>query len=419
MRVLLVNTSETIGGAAIAAGRLLQALVRCGVDASLLVRDRQTDAARVSALPHPLVQRARFAAERLQIVMANGFTRHRLFDIDTGGLGADITRLPEFRRADVVHLHWVNQGMLSLADIGRIAASGKRVVWTMHDMWPFTGVCHHADTCTRWLEGCGRCPLLRRSGPSDLSRRTFEAKRRAYAMAPDGITFVACSNWLAGLARRSPLLERHRVESIPNPIDTDFYSPGPRLEARRRLALPEDKLLLLFVAYKVTSPAKGIDYLRDALAQLADKDPALARRLALVAVGREATQLAGSLAVPVCPAEYVSDPAVMADYYRAADALVMPTLMDNLPNTIAEAMACATPVVGFEVGGLPQMIDHGHNGLLVRYRDAGHLADSIGRLFGREDREAMARAARHKALAAYSEEAVAARFVAVYSNGIV
>lgn len=419
MRVLLVNTSETIGGAAIAASRLLKALVRCGVDAHLLVRDRQTASRRVTALPHPLLQRARFAAERLHIAVANGFTREHLFDIDDGRLGADITRLPAFRRADVVHLHWVNQGMLSLSDVQRIAASGKRVVWTMHDMWPFTGTCHHADACTRWLEGCGNCPQLHRSGPADLSHRTFGRKLRAYGATPEGITFVACSDWLAQLARRSPLLGGHRVESIPNPIDTDFYAPGSCLDARRRLQLPEDRLLLLFVAYKVTNPMKGISYLKEAVERLAQAGGEVARRLGVVAVGREAGQLAGSMAVPVFPVEYVDDPAVMADYYRAADALVMPTLMDNLPNTIAEAMACATPAIGFEVGGLPQMIDHGRNGLLVRYKDAGHLAESISRFFTTADREAMAQAARRKALAAYSEEAVTARFMAIYSNRLV
>lgn len=223
MRVLLVNTSETVGGAAIAAGRLLRALSRNGIEAHLLVRDRQTDSPRVSSLPHRFLQRFRFAAERLQIFLANGFTRHRLFDIDNGGFGADITQLPEFRRADVIHLHWVNQGMLSLRDVERIVRSGKRVVWTMHDMWPFTGVCHHADACQRWTNGCGNCPLLKRSGPKDLSWRTFARKRRAYAGGD--ITFVGCSNWLAALARRSPLLDGKQVESIPNPIDTDFFIP--------------------------------------------------------------------------------------------------------------------------------------------------------------------------------------------------
>lgn len=164
---------------------------------------------------------------------------------------------------------------------------------------------------------------------------------------------------------------------------------------------------------------KGISYLKEAVERLAQAGGEVARRLGVVAVGREAGQLAGSMAVPVFPVEYVADPAVMADYYRAADTLVMPTLMDNLPNTIAEAMACATPAIGFEVGGLPQMIDHGRNGLLVRYKDAGHLAESIGRFFTTADREAMAQAARRKALAAYSEEAVTARFMAIYSNRLV
>lgn len=413
MRVLLVNTSEWAGGAAIAAGRLLRALNRNGIEAEMLVRDKRTDNPRVAALPGRLSLRAKFLLERLDVALANGLSRDNLFAIDPATRGTDITRLPEFRRADVVHLHWVNQGMLSLHGVRRILTSGKRVVWTLHDMWPLTGICHHADDCPGWLHGCGNCPLLRRGSAADLSWRTYARKADTYAAGR--VAFVACSDWLAALARRAPLLAGHEVESIPNPLDAALFAPGDRAEARRRLGLPEGRRLILFVAYKVTDPYKGIDYLRQALEMLVARSASWRDRLGVVAVGREATYLKDSFCVPVYPQEFVAEAATMADYYRAADVLAMPTLRDNLPNTVAEAMACGVPCVAFRVGGLPQMVDHGVNGYLAEPADAAALAEGLAALLGPEG-AACAAAARAKAVRSYSEQAVAARYARVYAG---
>ena len=149
MRVLIINTSEKTGGAAIAARRLMEALKNSGVQVQMLVRDRQTDAADVVELPPSWLNMWRFIWERLVIWKANRFKRHNLFQVDLANTGTDITTLPEFKEADVIHLHWVNQGFLSLKDIRRIIDSGKPIVWTMHDQWPFTGICHYSGECTK------------------------------------------------------------------------------------------------------------------------------------------------------------------------------------------------------------------------------------------------------------------------------
>jgi len=413
MRVLLVNTSDKMGGAAIAANRLMEALNRHGVSAEMLVRDKLTDNPRVHALPPTPLHRARFVAERAEVFAANRLRRHRLFEVDCATYGADITRLPLFRAADVVHLHWVNQGMLSLGGIAKILRSGKRVVWTMHDMWPCTGICHQARDCEGWRTGCGACPLLYGGGhPGDLSARTFRRKAEAYAAGH--VRFVACSDWLADIARQAPLLKGHEVESIPNPIDTAFYAPADRVKARRALGLPVEKKLMLFVAYRVTDPNKGIDYLREAVERLCRRCPDMRAAVGVVPVGREAAALARTLACDVYPQEYVSDERTMRLYYQAADLLAMPTLQDNLPNTVAEALACGTPCVAFRVGGLPQMVDHGKNGYLARYMDASDLAVGLFATLFSKNPEQLAAAARRKAVQAFSEEAVTARFRKIY-----
>lgn len=416
MRILLVNTSEHTGGASIAAKRLMKALNGNGMEAKMLVRDRISDHPHIQALPKSPLLKAKFVMERVEIFVANRFSKDNLFAIDHASYGTDITRLPEFKEADVVHLHWVNQGMLSLENIRKIIRSGKPIVWTLHDMWACTGICHQADTCERWLHGCGHCPLLKGDSANDLSHRTFLRKQQLFREGP--IRFVACSDWLANIARRSPLLEGQKVESIPNSIDTAFFQPQDKQEARRRLGLPLDKRILLFVAYKATDKNKGIDYLLEAVNILCQRNEKLTHQLCVVPVGHEAESLRHRFACEACPHDYVTDQQTMLDLYNAADLLMMPTLMDNLPNTIVEAMACGVPCVGSNVGGLPQMISPGNNGYLAHLRDAKDFADGIEQTLYSNHYTQMSEAARLKALTSYSEEAVAKKYIEIYKQVI-
>lgn len=416
MRILLVNTSDDIGGAAIAARRLMQALdATDGIEVRMLVRHKHTADPRVCALPHPRRARAKFLMERLELYVRGGFSRKNLFQVDQARFGTDITRHPLYAWADIVHLHWVGQAMLAAGDLERLVAGPKPLVWTLHDMWPFMGICHLAalTSCDRWKTNCGYCPLLPgRSCERDLSRQLFERKRAIYGRGH--IHFVGCSDYLSAMAAESPLTEGHSVRSIPNPIDTDFFAPRDRGEARRRLGLPAGKRILLFVAYRATDPAKGIHYLADAMHLLSTRLPDLAHTLSVAIAGREADEAARLFDIDARPFGYVRDAATMRDLYTAADLLVMPTLQDNLPNTIVEALATGTPCVGFHTGGLPQMIKTGLNGYLAAYRDASDLGHGIAEtLFGRNYEE-QCRTARRMALETYSSPVVAARYAALY-----
>lgn len=422
MNVLFVNTSDHAGGAAIAAQRLLKALRAEGVEAQLLCL-RHTpgkDYPNVTVLKSTLWRRLKFALERLEIFLRNGLSRDGLFAIDQARFGNDITRHPAFKAADVVHLHWTNQSMLSLHDAERIFKSGKRVVITMHDMWTFTGICHQAAECDRWLNTCGRCPMLRYPRANDLSHTTFERKRKAYASAR--FTAVGCSQWLTGLAQQSPLLKGKRVVSIPNPIDTTFYAPAghegmpTKQQLREQLGLPQDKQLLLFTAFKVTDPNKGIDYLIESIALVIEEHPELRNRLAVVIAGGEAEKLRHSFAVEAFSMGYVTDEAHMRSIYQACDLLLMPTLMDNLPNTIVEAMACGVPCVAFEVGGVPQMVTTGVNGYLAQCRNSLSFSHGIVRTLSSQSYAALCRNARAQAVQSYSEKAVAQSYIGLYNT---
>ena len=417
MKVLIVNTSEKAGGAAVAASRLTAALINNGVKAQMLVRDKQTDSLHVSALPRQWLQRWRFLWERWLLFCHLHLRRKHLFDIDTATAGADITRLPEFREADIIHLHWVNQGMLSLGDLRRIVDSGKPVVWTMHDIWPATALCHLTLSCQHFKTECRRCRLLPGGGSNtDLAHRVWRRKQRV--MAHSNIIMVACSRWLEGEARQSKLLEGLHITSVPNPIDTRLFHPLDQGEARRLLGLPADRRLLLFVSQRATNVYKGIGYLIEACRLLAGQQPDAAKQTAVAIMGSHADELAGQLPFDTYPLGYVSDEHQIAAIYSAADAFVLPSLSENLPNTIMEAMACGVPSVGFKVGGIPEEIDHRRNGYVARYRDAADLAEGIRWTLFEADREELRRQCLHKVAACYSPHSVAMRYIEVYNQAL-
>ena len=416
MKVLIVSTSEKIGGAAIAARRLLQALNKNGVHAKMLVRDKQTDDVKVVKTGSLLSDKLHFVSERAWILLHNRLSRQNLWSIDTGSDGTDITTLPEFREADVIHLHWINQGFLSLDSLKKIFSSGKRVVWTMHDMWPCTSICHHAGQCRGYETHCCNCHLLQSHGRHDLSYKVFEQKLKALSCTTQGGTimgsplrFVACSCWLEEQARKSALLHNFDVTCIPNPLDTHVFCPEDKVKARTLLNLPLDKKLLLFGSLKVTDKRKGIDYLvvsADILAQT-DND------IALVVMGQKSEELQKLLPLPVYSMGYVTDDHQLAHIYNAVDAFVTPSLFENLPNTIAEAMSCGTPCVGFNVGGIPEMIHHKKDGYVAEYKNSKDLAEGIQYVLSHPE---LGEAAIHSAVGSYSETRVAQRYIKIYEE---
>ena len=417
MRILIVNTSERTGGAAVAANRLMEALNNNGEKARMLVRDKETDNINVVEVGRRKRAQWHFLWERWCIFVRLHFSRRHLFDIDMANTGNDITRMREFREADVVHLHWVNQGMLSLQGIRRILDSGKPVVWTMHDIWPATGICHLTLGCARFKSACSNCKYLPgQGGGNDLAAQVW--RRKEQLLSHRNVVFVACSKWLQAEARSSGLLKGQRIYSIPNPIDLHTFHPADKQAARRSLQLPAEKRLILFVSQRVTNANKGMDYLVEACRQLADSRPEMRQTTGVVILGGHAEEVAGKLPFEVFPLGYVSEPQRIVSVYRAADVFVLPSLSENLPNTIMEAMACGVPCVGFRVGGIPEEIDHLKNGYVATYRDAADLARGIGWVIGECDYDSVSAAAVKKVAANYSQASVALKYIEVYNQAI-
>lgn len=417
MRILIVNTSEQTGGAAVASNRLLKALNKMGVEAKMLVREKETDNANVIKLHKHYLQKIYFLFERLCIFFNLHFRKKHLFEIDIANSGNDITSLSIFKKSDVIHLAWINQGMLSLNSIKKIITSDKAVVWTMHDLWPATSICHYPKRCKRYESSCQHCPILPANGSKkDLSAKIWAKKNKVYNSGH--IYFVTCSKWLCKEAKHSSLLKEHTIQSIPNPIDTHFFKPLDKHEARKKLNLPNDKNIILFVSQRVTDNRKGMDLFIEAINHIAKEYPEIKKNSCIAILGGHAEEIASQLSLPTYPLGYVSDKENIRDVYNAANVFVLPTREDNLPNTIMEAMACGVPCVSFKVGGIPEMIDHLHNGYVAKEHNPQDLAQGIKWVLNNANYTQLSTAAIEKVIHTYSERNVAEQYINLYYEAL-
>ncbi len=417
MRILLVNTSERTGGAAVATHRLLEALNNNGVKAKMLVGSKETDDINVVGVDRPWHLRWNFLWERLCIFFRLHFSKKHLFELDVANAGVDITSLPEFHKADVVHLAWINQGMLSLQGIRKILKSGKPVVWTMHDLWPVSGICHLSLGCERFKSHCNHCKYLPGGGArKDMSYRIWEKKKKIFQQYH--LSFVACSRWLASEAKASGMVGGHVVTDIPNPLNTSVFRKMDKERARKAWGLPTDKRLMVFVAQRATNVNKGMQYLIEACKMLTRQYPEMRENTGIVILGGHAEDFEGQFDMSLYPLGYIGEEKKIVEVYSAADMFVLPSLSENLPNTIMESMACGLPCLGFKVGGIPEMIDHRRNGYVAALRDAADLARGIRWILDEADYETLSRQAVQKVAANYSQRAVALRYIEVYNQAM-
>jgi glycosyltransferase involved in cell wall biosynthesis len=307
----------------------------------------------------------------------------------------------------IVNLHWVLDGFVSVEMVPRL---GLPLVWTMHDMWPFTGGCDYSLGCERFTQACGACPVAGSKSPRDLSHWIWRRKRRCWSGLD--LTVVAPSRWLAGCARRSSLFRDRRIEVIPYGIDTATFKPIDRTAARSLLSLPADARLVMFGAHDET-PRKGLRELAAALRALASEVD-----LEALVVGPSTLVERADLGFPVHARGPFSDEVSMAAAYSAADVLVLPSRWDNLPLVGLEALACGTPVVGFAgESGIPDIVDHQGNGYLAGTGDLDDLARGVKWVTEDADRhQALQRAAREKAEREYPLDLCARRYERLFAE---
>jgi glycosyltransferase involved in cell wall biosynthesis len=384
MRVVHLAAVDAEGGAARSAFRLHQGLLAAGQDSTMLVGRKVSGENSVHAAPAPDAVSAFFwnLIEKSYLEPRRTSVSNTFFSI--GYPGVELNQHPLVRAADVLHIHWVAD-FLSPASLARLATLGKPLVWTLHDQRPFTGGCHFSAGCTGYQKDCGHCPQLENDAHDVPAANLADQLRLVPAGA---ITVVTPSRWLADCARRSALFARSRIEIIPYGIETDRFLPQPRAEARRQLEWPVEGFHVLFGADYGNEKRKGFQELATAL-RLCWNDPDFqqwVRRgdVRLAAFGRPSPELA-ALPIPIQYCGYVSSEAALARMYAAANLFLLPSLEDNLPNTALEAMSCGTPVLAFNVGGVPDLVADGFTGRLASAGDSAMLSACLRSLIASPD----------------------------------
>lgn len=375
MRVVHISTSDCQGGAARAAFRLHKGLRDAGHESVMLVHRKASNDPSVEVIPFKGTEEALpWSLAQRQIIDENRTPDWNTY-FSLGEPGCDLSAHPSINNADIIHLHWV-AAFQSAKSVARLASLGKPVVWTLHDQRPFTGGCHFSNSCRRYETDCGNCPQLR-----DHSFRLTEKNlaESIELLATANLTIVSPSRWLGECAARSAVFRNSRIEVIPYGIELDIFHPIPRPQAKKQMGLDENAFHILFGADYGAEIRKGFKQLIRALS-LCAFNPAFIeavrrKEVEFVCFGRPEPHLA-SLDIPIRQLGYLTSDLEMARAYSAADVFIVPTLEDNLPNTILESMACGTPVIATEVGGVPDMLEDGA-GFLVPSRDPQALAERI------------------------------------------
>jgi glycosyltransferase involved in cell wall biosynthesis len=416
MKIAHVSIFDVKGGAARAAYRLHRGLIGLGEQSRMLTvhkvsRDETVHQLSPGSEAADLTQRSLQRLQRDCIDAQRTPISNTLFILPYPGY--DLTVHPEILAADVINLHWVSR-VQSPITLRRLLQLGRPVVWTLHDMWAFTGGCHYSAGCDRYEHDCWPCPQLRED-PYRLPAAVLSDK---LATADSRLTVVTPTKWLAGCARRSRLFRTTRIEVIPYSLETDTFAPVPKAEAKQRLGLGPDTMTLLASAYNGNERRKGFTVLVEAL-RICAADPRFRemggrRPMRLLWFGAPPDDL-HALGIPALPLGEISSDDRLRLIYSAADLYLLPSLEDNLPNTMLEAMSCGTPLVAFEAGGVPDVVEEGVTGRIVPVGDARRLAEAILSSLGDDEaRRKMGEACRQVIEVNHAMDVQARRYLDLY-----
>jgi glycosyltransferase involved in cell wall biosynthesis len=415
LKIVHVSTTDISGGAARSAYRLHKSLLDQGHDSTVFVAHRHSNDPSVTAFmpsgdpSKRLVRlfRRGVAALRSQYFKNAKLPIYEVFSDDRSQYGAEV--LEQMGRYEVINLHWI-AGFIDYKSFFKKITKKSRIVWRLSDLNAFTGGCHYDNGCGRYKTGCGACPQLNSQRSRDLSFQIWQRKKTLFSLLnPRQLHIVAQSYWMAKEVSTSPLLYDFPVTVIPNGCDTSIFSPRDRLEARAAFEIPQDALVVLFVADSIVrSRRKGLELLSKVLSGLRGMG-----NLYLVSLGKIVPSL--QVDVPHLHLGHISNDRLLSLVYSAADVYAIPSIQDNFPNTVLESLSCGTPVVGFDVGGIPDMVRPGITGLLAKSGDVDALRYEIVNLLQDSAKRAeMSTNCRSIAVKEYAIEIQTKRYVELY-----
>lgn len=409
-KISLVSTYDCETGAAIASFRLHKALLKSGVESKYIVGMKHSDHANVFG-PDTVYKKGFALAKRRIDSLPQYVYRNRTQDyFSISWIPGKTAKRIGTLKPDIVHLHWVADGFMRIEDISKIDCP---IVWTLHDMWPFTGGCHYSGACNKYTKRCGRCIHLGSRTSIDLSRLIWRRKHRVYKNIK--MKVVSPSQWLADCARKSTLMNHFDIHVIPNGIDIDVFKPLDKGLARDIFSLPQNNKLILFGALDATSDRrKGFHLLQSVLQDYSSKCDCDAIELVVFGASKPLNPTDFNMKV-----NYVGrlhDESSLAVLYSACDLFLAPSLEDNLPNTILEAMSCGTPVIAFDTGGIPDLIDHKKNGYLAKPYDVMAFSHGIEWVLNHSSYRHLCCAARNKVVNEFCDKTIARKYLDLYSK---
>jgi glycosyltransferase involved in cell wall biosynthesis len=411
MKVAHIATADQYGGAAKSAYRIHSSLRRLGVRSRMYVRRKDSNDPDVMAVtPQNPDEQAFFDAQSAKITEARQKCMSHLdyslaFYTDHGREGLALMR--HIEHADIVHLHWVADNFFDPTLFFTAREMKKPVVWRLPDIAPLTGGCHFTPTCTRFLDGCGACPVLGSDDPNDLSPEVFSRRRNALHRYAGPTHFVGPCSWMEHTIRSSPLTTGRETSTILNGVDTNLFCPQPGNGFRQQFGIDAASIVVTFAAFLLPETRKGLDVLLKALSSLTDLD------ITAVFIGHVPPEPPDG--IKSISTGHIDDLETMRDAYAASDIVAVPSLADNLPNVVFEAMACGTTVVASDVGGIADIVHPGQTGLLVPPGDADALASALRALIvDRIWREGLGENARRYCTEHLSLDCEAKKYVALY-----
>lgn len=420
MKITFISSGDLNGGAAKAAFRLFMAIRKRFLNPEMLVFQKNSRVNEIISTSNTFFKGLQsfftFSFERF-IFSLYEKSKSLRFAFSIANTGKNITKYDTFKKADIIHLHWFNQGFISLKGLEKTVTSGKPVVWTLHDMWAFTGGCHYSGECTNFKNECRFCPFLKNPSKHDLSNKVFQKKVKLFKKAKN-LHFVTCSHWLKNEALQSKLISNYPVHVIPNPIDVHMFKPPTdTAQQKKSLNLEPAKKYLLFGSANINDERKGFKYLLQSLEYLKGKITEQEKNsIEIIIFGKNKDS--GSLKIPFKCHEIgsIASEEKLIKYYSVAEAFILPSLQDNLPNTVVEALACGTPVVAFNTGGIPDMIQHQKNGYLANLKSAKDLSAGIHWIFSHPRYNELSQCARETAVTRFNEDLISQKYLHLYES---
>jgi glycosyltransferase involved in cell wall biosynthesis len=412
--ILFINHSDSHGGAAKACFRLFSFVRDQGFQVKMLVREkisndpdvidfREFERKGLSGMIYRLLWKAgnRFRKNKWKKYPE----KENIFLNDLSSVS--LKKAIESINPGIIHLHFIANRFLNPADL--ISFRGK-IIWTLHDSWAFTGICHFSYNCKAYEKSCGNCPMLHSDFHTDLSHEIWKKKSLIYNRL--SLNIVTPSRWLGKCAEASSLLGKFPVQVIPNGINRKIFMETDKKTVREKYGFDSEGKYVIFGAYNADNDRnKGFHLLKEAIcSEIKQTD------FTLIVFGAEPEKKFDDLQVPVINKGYISSEKELAELYNLADLAVVPSLSENLSFTIMESMSCGTPVVAFDIGGNSDMIQHQVNGYLAKPFETDDLMGGIEWCLKNNDEKSLSLACLNKIRDNFSEEVTGRQYVNLYNK---